>query len=79
MLQVEELTSVIMMRQQEGFRLLGIVNVTSFPVPSLTLSTARCRFDPNYFTTFTAANLAEIQEGDLSFVSNPEITNISIS
>ncbi|KAL7622960.1 cell wall protein Ecm33 [Parahypoxylon ruwenzoriense] len=57
---------------------MTIANVTSFSVPSLHTVNGSMRFDSNYFTTFTAANLTEIQDGDLSFVSNPELTNISI-
>ncbi|KAI2473237.1 hypothetical protein F4781DRAFT_427650 [Annulohypoxylon bovei var. microspora] len=57
---------------------MTIANVTSFSVPSLHTVNGSMRFDSNYFTTFTAANLTQIQTGDLSFVSNPEITNISI-
>lgn len=57
---------------------MTIANVTSFSVPSLHTVNGSMRFDSNYFTTFIAANLTEIQDGDLSFVSNPELTNISI-
>ncbi|KAI1107098.1 hypothetical protein F4804DRAFT_329620 [Jackrogersella minutella] len=57
---------------------MTIANVTSFSVPSLHTVNGSMRFDSNYFTTFIAANLTQIQTGDLSFVSNPELTNISI-
>ncbi|KAI1081216.1 hypothetical protein F5B20DRAFT_579595 [Whalleya microplaca] len=57
---------------------MTIANVTSFSVPSLKTVNGSMRFDSNYFETFSAANLTEIQDGDLSFVSNPELTNISI-
>lgn len=57
---------------------MTIANVTSFSVPSLHTVNGSMRFDSNYFTTFTAANLTDIQDGDLSFVSNPQLTNISI-
>ncbi|KAI0179097.1 hypothetical protein GGR52DRAFT_289557 [Hypoxylon sp. FL1284] len=57
---------------------MTIANVTSFSVPSLKAVNGSMRFDSNYFTTFSAANLTSIQDGDLSFVSNPELTNISI-
>ncbi|KAI2625851.1 hypothetical protein GGR54DRAFT_518131 [Hypoxylon sp. NC1633] len=58
---------------------MTIANVTSFYVPSLHTVNGSMRFDSNYFTTFTAANLTQITDGDLSFVSNPSLTNISIS
>ncbi|KAI1494963.1 hypothetical protein F5X96DRAFT_335036 [Biscogniauxia mediterranea] len=58
---------------------MTIANVTEFSVPSLKTVNGSMRFDSNYFTTFLAPNLTEIQEGDLSFVSNPELTNISLS
>ncbi|KAI0005625.1 hypothetical protein F4779DRAFT_630101 [Xylariaceae sp. FL0662B] len=57
---------------------MTIANVTSFSVPSLKTVNGSMRFDSNYFETFSAANLTEIQDGDLSFVSNPELTNISV-
>ncbi|KAI1092664.1 hypothetical protein F5B19DRAFT_199900 [Rostrohypoxylon terebratum] len=57
---------------------MTIANVTSFSVPSLHTVNGSMRFDSNYFTDFIAANLTEIQTGDLSFVSNPQVTNISI-
>ncbi|KAI8963711.1 hypothetical protein F5Y11DRAFT_135475 [Daldinia sp. FL1419] len=57
---------------------MTIANVTSFSVPSLKTVNGSMRFDSNYFETFNAANLTEIQDGDLSFVSNPQLTNITI-
>lgn len=57
---------------------MTIANVTSFSVPSLHTVNGSMRFDSNYFETFSAANLTEIQDGDLSFVSNPQLTNITI-
>ncbi|OTB09094.1 hypothetical protein M426DRAFT_51138, partial [Hypoxylon sp. CI-4A] len=57
---------------------MTIANVTSFSVPSLHTVNGSMRFDSNYFDTFIAANLTSIQDGDLSFVSNPELKNISI-
>lgn len=57
---------------------MTISNVTSFSVPSLHTVNGSMRFDSNYFETFIAANLTDIQDGDLSFVSNPQLTNISI-
>ncbi|KAI1439279.1 GPI-anchored cell wall organization protein ecm33 [Xylaria sp. CBS 124048] len=57
---------------------MTIANVSSFSVPSLKTVNGSMRFDSNYFTDFLAANLTTIQDGDLSFVSNPDLLNISI-
>ncbi|KAI1389810.1 uncharacterized protein F4822DRAFT_214643 [Hypoxylon trugodes] len=57
---------------------MTIANVTSFSVPSLHTVNGSMRFDSNYFDTFIAANLTDVIDGDVSFVSNPELTNISI-
>ncbi|RYO77808.1 hypothetical protein DL766_001900 [Monosporascus sp. MC13-8B] len=56
---------------------LTIANVTTFSAPSLATVNGSMRFDSNLFESFTAANLTEVQEGDISFVSNPELRNIS--
>lgn len=57
---------------------MTIANVSTFSVPSLKAVNGSMRFDSNYFTEFIAANLTEIHDGDLSFVSNPQLLNISI-
>ncbi|TGJ82089.1 hypothetical protein E0Z10_g6667 [Xylaria hypoxylon] len=57
---------------------MTIANVSTFSVPSLKYVNGSMRFDSNYFTEFLAANLTEIHDGDLSFVSNPQLTNVSI-
>jgi hypothetical protein len=57
---------------------MTIANVSSFSVPSLKAVNGSMRFDSNYFTNFIAANLTSIQDGDLSFVSNPQLANISL-
>ncbi len=57
---------------------MTIANVSSFSVPSLKYVNGSMRFDSNYFSDFLAANLTMIKDGDLSFVSNPQLTNISI-
>ncbi|KAI1826012.1 GPI-anchored cell wall organization protein ecm33 [Xylaria intraflava] len=56
---------------------MTIANVSSFSVPSLQTVNGSMRFDSNYFTNFLAPNLTNIQDGDLSFVSNPYLQNIS--
>ncbi|KAI0838601.1 hypothetical protein F5Y06DRAFT_296216 [Hypoxylon sp. FL0890] len=77
-IQANGLNLTMEMPNLEWIANMTIANVTSFSVPSLHTVNGSMRFDSNYFTTFIAANLTEIQDGDLSFVSNPELTNISI-
>ncbi|KAK6189366.1 hypothetical protein LQW54_013343 [Pestalotiopsis sp. IQ-011] len=57
---------------------MTISNVTSFSAQSLETINGSIRFDSNYFTSFSAPNLTEVQTGDISFVSNSEVTNISM-
>ncbi|KAI0554561.1 GPI-anchored cell wall organization protein ecm33 [Xylaria curta] len=57
---------------------MTIANVSTFSVPSLKTVNGSMRFDSNYFTNFFAPNLTETHDGDLSFVSNPQLQNISI-
>jgi len=57
---------------------MTIANVSSFAVPSLKTVNGSMRFNSNYFETFTAANLTELKDGDLSFVSNGKLTNITL-
>jgi hypothetical protein len=56
---------------------MTIANVSSFAVPSLKAVNGSMRFDSNYFESFLAPNLTELQDGDLSFISNAKLTNIS--
>lgn len=56
---------------------LTIANVTTFSAPSLKTVNGSMRFDSNYFESFSAPNLTEVQDGDISFVSNPQLTNLS--
>lgn len=56
---------------------MTIGNVTRFSAPKLSTVNGSIRFDSNYFKTFALPNLTEIQEGDLAFVSNPQVGNIS--
>lgn len=56
---------------------MTIANVTEFSVPSLEHVNGSMRFDSNYFESFTAPNLTSTGQ-DISFVSNSELTNISI-
>lgn len=57
---------------------MTIANVSSISVPSLRAVNGSMRFDSNLFSDFIAPNLTEIQTGDLSFVSNKNLQNISV-
>jgi hypothetical protein len=57
---------------------MTISNVTSFSAQSLETINGSIRFDSNYFTEFSAPNLTSVQTGDVAFVSNSKVTNISM-
>ncbi|OAA67298.1 GPI-anchored cell wall organization protein ecm33 [Niveomyces insectorum RCEF 264] len=57
---------------------MTISNVSSFSVPSLATVNGSMRFDFNFFKSFSAPNLTQTSTGDISFVSNSGLTNISI-
>ncbi|KAI0024190.1 GPI-anchored cell wall organization protein ecm33 [Xylariomycetidae sp. FL0641] len=71
------LNATIEMGNLETCANMTISNVTTMTVPSLSVVNGSMRFDSNYFTNFQAPNLTEIQQGDLSFVSNSNVKNIS--
>ncbi len=56
---------------------MTISNVSSFSVPSLKTVNGSIRFDSNFFNSFSAPNLTSTATGDVSFVSNAELTNIT--
>lgn len=56
---------------------MTVANVTTFSAPSLKTVNESMRFDSNYFESFSAPNLTEVKKNDISFVSNPQLTNIS--
>ena len=58
---------------------MTIANVTTFSAPSLKTVNASMRFDSNYFESFSAPNLTDVQKGDISFVSCPQLTNITFA
>jgi hypothetical protein len=63
-------------------KLTWIANISasdtlSFDVPALKTVNGSLRFDKNLFTTFSAPNLTAVQSGDISFVSNNGLTNIT--
>ncbi|KAK4456945.1 hypothetical protein QBC42DRAFT_48807 [Cladorrhinum samala] len=56
---------------------MTIANVTSFSAPSLATVNGSARFDSNYFESFSAPNLTATQSGDISFVGNGKLSNVS--
>ncbi|KAK4113487.1 hypothetical protein N656DRAFT_707388 [Canariomyces notabilis] len=56
---------------------MTIANVTDFQVPSLEIVNGSARFDSNYFSTFSAPNLTETSSGDISFVGNSNLDNLT--
>ena len=57
---------------------MTIANVSSFSVPSLSVVNGSARFDSNSFATFSAPNLTQTRSGDISFVGNAKLDNISL-
>jgi len=56
---------------------MTIANVTKFAVPSLQVVNGSMRFDSNYFETFNAPNLTHTESGDISFVGNGALNNMT--
>ncbi|KAK4448272.1 hypothetical protein QBC34DRAFT_116820 [Podospora aff. communis PSN243] len=57
---------------------MTIANVSSISVPSLATVNGSARFDSNTFQSFSAPNLTRTQSGDISFVGNAFLTNITL-
>jgi len=57
---------------------MTISNVSTFDAPALRVVNGSMRFDSNFFRTFQAPNLTSTTSGDISFVSNPQLTNITL-
>ncbi len=57
---------------------MTISNVSTFDVPSLAVVNGSMRFDSNFFTSFSAPNLTSTTSGDISFVSNAQLQNITM-
>lgn len=57
---------------------LTIANTTTFLVPALETINGSLRFDSNYFTTFSASNLSQVQTGDLSLLNNADMTVLNL-
>lgn len=58
---------------------MTIANVTEFSSPSLEVVNGSARFDSNYFESFAAPNMTSTSSGDISFINNPQLTNITFS
>ena len=56
---------------------LTIANVSSLELPSLEVVNGSARFDSNSFKSFIAPNLTSTKSGDISFVGNSQLTNLS--
>ncbi|KAH6627154.1 hypothetical protein B0J18DRAFT_161506 [Chaetomium sp. MPI-SDFR-AT-0129] len=56
---------------------MAIANVTKFSVPSLQVVNGSAKFDSNYFTSFSAPNLTKTETGDISFVGNGFLKNMT--
>lgn len=58
---------------------LTIANVTTFSAPSLQVVNGSARFDSNYFTEMSFPNLTKTSSGDISFINNADLTNLSFA
>lgn len=56
---------------------MTIANTTEFSAPSLEVVNGSMKFDSNYFTSFAAPNMTSTLAGDISFINNVALTNIS--
>jgi hypothetical protein len=56
---------------------MSVQDTAQFLVPSLQTVNGSIRFNKNLFQSFAAPNLTSVQSGDISFVSNNALTNIS--
>jgi len=57
---------------------MTISNVTSFSIPALQAVNGSMRMDSNFFQSFSAPNLTSTSSGDISFVSNGDLSNITM-
>lgn len=57
---------------------MTISNVTTFEVPALQVVNGSATFDSNYFTSFAAPNMTKTASGDLSFIDNADLKNLSL-
>ncbi|KXJ90800.1 GPI-anchored cell wall organization protein ecm33 [Microdochium bolleyi] len=57
---------------------LTISNVTTFSAPALKTINGSMSFSSNYFTSVSFPNLTKLEEGTFSFISNPQLTNLTL-
>lgn len=57
---------------------MTIHNVTTFTAPALKTVNGSLTFKSNYFTSVSFPNLTALEEGTFSFVSNPQLKNLSM-
>ncbi|KAF6839423.1 gpi-anchored cell wall organization protein [Colletotrichum plurivorum] len=55
-----------------------IADAAEVKMPSLATVNSSIKFDKNTFTSFTAPNLTQCTDGDVSFINNVELTNLSL-
>lgn len=58
---------------------LTIANVTTFSAPSLEVVNGSARFDSNYFSTVSFPNMTKATSGDISFINNADLTNLTFA
>jgi hypothetical protein len=56
---------------------MEVANVTKFSIPALKVVNGSARFDSNLFETFSAPNLTHTETGDISFVGNGFLQNMT--
>ncbi|KAH7025911.1 uncharacterized protein B0I36DRAFT_365555 [Microdochium trichocladiopsis] len=57
---------------------MTISNVTTFSAPALKTINGSASFSSNYFTSVTFPNLTKLEEGTFSFISNPQLKNLTM-
>lgn len=57
---------------------MTISNVTTFSAPALKTVNGSMSFSSNYFTSVSFPNLTALEEGTFSFISNPQLTNLTM-
>lgn len=56
---------------------MTVNNVTSFSVPALQTVNGSASFGSNQFASFSAPNLTSTTSGNINFVGNPKLTNVT--
>ena len=57
---------------------LEVQKVGNINLPALKVVNSSMKFDQNDFATFNAPNLTSTSSGDISFINNPNLTNITM-